>query len=653
MKKVILRKIVLSNWKGQNREVYFSETQNKIEGRNGIGKTSINKAFCWLLTGYTDSVNVRNHELFDNKKSISPDTPEAVVSAVLDIDGAEVKLERHAIASFVRKRGSNEYVKSASDTYKLCIDDIEVSTTSFNEYIANVFGSIDNLPFMVMGDKFANLSISDKNKARKVLESIIDVITSADMKGDYSSIQTDIDKYGIDVLTERYKNQLKPLNQYIASTTAIIEVKENDLSRLKQTDFDGIADKIKLISADIKRIDEEIMGQSDAIQPIIEKRAEILKIVHEKATMLGERRNAYMSMMNDAVAQITADIKTIDAENERIRRENEYNTIQYAELGDKIESLSKSIDLYEKERALLLKEKDEIMNAVFSDDKCAYCGQTLPADKLDEMKEKFNEQKQARLSRVVSRGKQVRAQLDSMKDERLELLEKQKKGVTVKPYIDKAELEAKKKEALTSFPMFEQTDEYKAICAEIDKLKESMPDVVVPSSDALKQKKENLMSELEEMNRAYGQKTIMQNTIADIEEMRNNITETGISIAKIEGMIDKVKEYIEERANIISDRINERLKTCRIVMYSRQKDGEMKPDCVIESLDGIKYSTMNNSARIKVALEIQDMFCKHYGLSMPVFVDEASIFDSYNIPQFEAQTIYLYASNNDFNISEA
>ena len=87
-------------------------------------------------------------------------------------------------------------------------------------------------------------------------------------------------------------------------------------------------------------------------------------------------------------------------------------------------------------------------------------------------------------------------------------------------------------------------------------------------------------------------------------------------------------------------------------MYSRQKDGEMKPDCVIEGLDGIKYSTMNNSARIKVALEIQDMFCKHYGLSMPVFVDEASIFDSYNIPQFDAQTIYLYASNNDFNVSE-
>ena len=81
-------------------------------------------------------------------------------------------------------------------------------------------------------------------------------------------------------------------------------------------------------------------------------------------------------------------------------------------------------------------------------------------------------------------------------------------------------------------------------------------------------------------------------------------------------------------------------------MYSRQKDGELKPDCIIVNNDGVKYSTMNNSARIKICLSLQRMFCKHYDMNMPIFIDEASVFDSKNLPKFDAQTVLLFASDD-------
>ena len=120
----------------------------------------------------------------------------------------------------------------------------------------------------------------------------------------------------------------------------------------------------------------------------------------------------------------------------------------------------------------------------------------------------------------------------------------------------------------------------------------------------------------------------------------------GSEIVRLEGLIDTIKEYEEERARIISDKINNKLDDCRIVMYSRQKDGTLKPDCVVESKEGVKYATLNNSARIRICLSLQRMFCKHFDINLPIFVDEASVFDSEHLPTFESQTIYLLASDD-------
>jgi hypothetical protein len=40
------------------------------------------------------------------------------------------------------------------------------------------------------------------------------------------------------------------------------------------------------------------------------------------------------------------------------------------------------------------------------------------------------------------------------------------------------------------------------------------------------------------------------------------------------------------------------------------------------------------------------MFCEHLGSELPIFVDEASVYDSSHLPKFDAQTIYLYASDD-------
>ena len=86
-------------------------------------------------------------------------------------------------------------------------------------------------------------------------------------------------------------------------------------------------------------------------------------------------------------------------------------------------------------------------------------------------------------------------------------------------------------------------------------------------------------------------------------------------------------------------------------MFTQSRDGEIKADCVIVSNDGVKYATMNNSQRIKATIAIQEMFAAYCDVSMPMFIDEASIFDKDNIPTSDGQTILLYAGETDLNVS--
>ena len=82
-------------------------------------------------------------------------------------------------------------------------------------------------------------------------------------------------------------------------------------------------------------------------------------------------------------------------------------------------------------------------------------------------------------------------------------------------------------------------------------------------------------------------------------------------------------------------------------MYSTQKDGSMRPDCVIEDLDGVKYSTLSNSARLRVNLQMARLFRAHNDIELPYFIDESAIFSTGNLPKFNnAQCVYLYASDS-------
>lgn len=195
MKKIIIKRICLNNWKAKNIDVTFNEGVTKISAKNEVGKSSLQQAWNWLFTSYTTPTSGRNANLYDNRVPLSPDTPQASVKVWLTIDGTEYTLERIAQAKFKRPRGEEEWVKDTSDTYITKIDDYEVTATAFAEWVEDNICPITMMPFVLDGSFFTTLSIQDRKKAGAIIETIVGGCSIADLKGDYSKFANELSKH--------------------------------------------------------------------------------------------------------------------------------------------------------------------------------------------------------------------------------------------------------------------------------------------------------------------------------------------------------------------------------------------------------------------------------------------------------------------------
>lgn len=652
-KRIIIKSIQLSNWKAQNKSVEFNEGKTIIKGRNSIGKTTLMKGWLWLLTGWTDANNVKNHEIFDNKETLSHETPLASVKAIITIDDVEYTIERQAKAGFTRKRGENTYVKSSSDTYKYLIDNIEVSVANFNDWISANICDVNNLVYCLSGEFFSTLCENDKNNARRVLETLIGEIKEGDFKGDYTLLNEKLKSLNIDQIVEQTKNTIKPLARRMEDIPSIVESKEKTLADYRSIDFDTLLKEIESKKETINDIDNAILGKAESIKPILGERDKIFEIINSKTLSLNERRNTYESKQKAIISEIKAKIEGVKRDNERILETNRTLVNAHKDIEWRLAAAKKGLELEKKRREELLKQRDEVKARVFRENmKCDYCGQELPQEEIEKIREKFNHAKQWDLNNIVSKGKTCKEEIERYEKEIAELQAIVDKGVEELPYKSVDEYEKELRDAQNKYIPYENTKEYEVLKGEIEDLKKSLPEIPQNDNEALTNTKRAIISELEDLNRKYGLKTKADELEREIVALRDEKRNLGVEIAKLEGFLMNIQEWLQERANIVSNRINDKLTNCKIVMYSAQKDGSLKPDCVIVDNDNVKYATLNYSNRIKTNIELQQLFCNFYGIELPCWIDEAAVFSHNNLPALESQHILLYASDDNYLIVE-
>lgn len=647
MKQVLLKRIQLRNWKAKNLDVTFNNEVTKISAKNEVGKSSLQQAWNWVFSSYTTPTANKNSDLYDNRVELTPDTPEASVKVWITVDGLEYTVERTAKAKFKRPRGQAEYIKDSSDTYTTKVDDIELSATNFNDWVEANICSVDDITFLLDGAFFSTLTVDDKVKARAVLERLVGEIKLDDYSGNYELIADKLKKYTPEMIREQATNQLRPVRKRFDEIPAVIESKTKLVADYDSENWDAIEHRIKEVKKEIESIDLSILGRQTAIKPMLDKRTEILEKIAEAQQEFHAKKVQYHTNFQEEVSRRRREMSDIDAKNARIAASNARKALDKKQVEIDMCNCKRmkqvAIDLITEEE----RTRSTIEGWVFSETTCVVCGQKYPKDYIDKATKAFEDKKCTELELVDNTIETYRSQLASCDKKIAELRER----------LDSSEFDAETpaslapyEASLTDFIMshvaFENTASGVALLTNIESLNNSIEDIPDDDAETLTSNKKTLIDELEALNKKLGLKDKANELRRDIAALIAEKKALACEMAHLEGVQAKCQEFIEERAKIISDRVNCKLDGCKVVMFNIQKNGERTPDCVLTNNEGVRYATLSTSAKLRVNIAIQKLFRTHYGVNTMTWVDEAAVFDSDSLPTPDGQVCYLFASDS-------
>lgn len=653
MKQVKIKSLEVTNFKGQTFKSDFDCDNVCISGKNKSGKSTHIKAWLWLLTGLTDAVNNKNHELYDNTKEITQDTPTAVVEAIVNIDGYDYTIKRTATASFSRKRNEETYTKDASDKYVTYIDGVEYKANDFKDWISANLCDSDVLPYALYGEFFANLTIDDMDKARKLLESLVGDVKNEELKGDYSMLFKMLERFTLDELINKTKANRLDKKRELESIPMLIEQKEKDIAVLNETDFDAIKKDIQTKNKEVEDIDNQLKGNSDAIKPILDARNKRMIDISNLQLELGNKRMEHQRKVDEAINAIKSELLSVEKDNELIKKNNQQIEAVYDFTRQALGVERNQLDNANKIRETLLKQVAEIKGRKFEVEKCAYCGQDLPEDKVNELQTKFNEQKAKELKAIIEQGKKNSENIDIYNKRIAELRAEIDKGLTQEELKSTEEIQSRLDWTTKQQIDYTTTQEYKDLSNQITELENNLPQAPQIDNDKLSTQKEMLMLDLATLNKKLGTMSELERNQKALDELVENKKNIGVELAKLEKLLSQIEAYKEEKAKVTSDKINNHLQFAHIQTEQLLKSGERKPACIITDKNNVKYATTNTSDRILICADLQKLFCKLKNISLPLFLDEVSVIDDDRVPiDAEYQTILIARKDCKLTISK-
>ena len=653
MKSVVFKHLSIQNWRAQNKSIAFGKEETIISGRNASGKSTTWDAILWLFTGY-DSLDRMNYQLFDNRVIPTKETSTpASVELTFSIDDTEYRLKRTAEMGWVRKRGASEYEKKPSDDYKFEIDGVEVSSSSYKEFIESNFCPIDKLKFILNIDYYKSL---DWKELRKHFADIIGEVKREDYVGDLSAAFALIDRYGsIDAARDYLKSQRTPLRNSIGDGSSR-GTKDVELETLISTlpDISGVPaaeSKLAEIKKSLDEIDKAMTGQSEHIRPILEKRTEIQKEIYVMKNELADKKDAYEADYRKRLNELRRAVDEINSDNERIRKKKKKKKTKIEEASMTLESEKRKLLALNAKRENLLERNEEVKARQFTDENCPYCGQPLPEDKMEEAKIRFEKEKENMHNIIVAEGRANNLEIEKCKSAINECEEIIARGYVPAPFKDTDTEKSKLADFEALYIPFEETDEYRDKDAEIRLKIASMPEVPDVGSAELTARKQSLYDEMSECAKLVSVKFAYNKQKERIETLKQDIRDTAEQLAKIEGTLAEIDEVERQKAEIIRKRTSALFHYCEVTMEERRKDGSMAPACNI-LIDGVMAQVANTASKIKAGADISNAFSLYFGLNMPLIIDNRERVDaSYDFRHEGRQLIEMRHTDSDFIVA--
>lgn len=644
MKRITLNSLAMTNFKGEKeRTTVFNDGQTFIYGANGTGKSRHYDAFLWLLFG-KDAQDRQDYEI---KTVVNGEPLHKVDSSVrgeFTVDGEKLTMKRTLVEDWVKPRGQSEQVFKGNHTdYEW--NGAPVSATEYKQKVRDI---IDDSAFKMLSNPEYFASLPWQNQ-REILFSMADVPDDVEVARSEKSLSSLIGKItGKSV--QDYRNELlankKRLNQELSGIQPRIDQtvkmipEADDFSAIEKrmSEIDLAKDDINTLMsdrrrsvADMERKQKEI---TDEITSIYARQQQIESVVKEK--VMSEYNAAYSH-------KIKVKAQLAEAKSRLSAMEFELGTVV-----DGLKSRKSTLAEMKSEIEAIRKEyTDEYAVAFSGSTVCPYCGSDLPVRMVDELRQKFASEKKSRLDAITARGKskgesisRIEAEIEAGGKRIAELeagiLEARKNVETLD------EVFAKIPEPEVPEIRFEDNAEWSSLEERKARLRESMPDASVDLSD-LQEKLAGLDKERFSLVERMSKKSIIEKFNKEVESLNARGRELSQMIADIEKGESLITALTRKKIEICESRVNSMFSLVRFRLYTYTNDGNPVETC-IPLVDGVPYGTANTARRINAGLDIINALQKHFGTSVPVFLDNRERVNE--VLPVDAQTIHMFVTSD-------
>lgn len=647
MEHIKLKSLRLKNFKGITEfGLKFGPKVTIVSGRNASGKTTLIDGFSWLLFG-KDSQGRADFQIrpVDADGNLVDNIDIEVEAALIVWDDADMKprmveLKKIQKQNWVKKRGSEAPTfQGNTNTYE--VNGYPANQKEFEGKIASL---IDEQLFRLLTNPrtFAAMKWQEQ---RQTLLKFVSEITDADVLATdvemFAPITNEVEEAGAEKAKEKAVATLRKLKEEQKTYPVRVDEASNSLME-EPEDPDSLGQRKAECEAKLKAIQNERDSLSESLKSVGDIQAQIMSlklgmgdVESDVAAENARRKRSWEKAVEDAEAEL----KKLESERERILSDIKYKE---ADLAAKDEEFS-----------ALGEEFKTISARVLPGDKtvCPTCGRAFDPEKIAEIQKEFDDRKARDIGRVKTRGKQLhiaadalRSEIDSLRQELTTITEKvpeatEKRDKTVEAF--------RKGVPATDF---HETDEYKALAskmAELEKQLASM-DNGDARKEALNEREQAIRDELSGIDRAVAVIASNERIKARIEQLQTAQMECAQKVADQERNLYLLEEFIKAKMDMLSDKINSHFKSVRFKLFQTQINGAVKETCVMQIASNgsyVDYLNANNAAQIQGGLDVINALSELYGITAPVWLDNAEAISTGGIPEMEAQMVLLTVSD--------
>lgn len=637
-------KLRLENFQGIRALTLDLDGKNAaIYGDNATGKTTVYNAVTWLLfdkpsngsKGFTPKTRGADGELHNLDHS---------AEMTIEVENGErLTLKKTFKEVYKRKRGSLEE-EFSGHTVDYFINGVPAKEREYSERISRMCGDMGEA--LMMPKHFPEvMNWSDR---RSVLVSICgdvsddEILASSDDMRELSEILvipgTDGKRYTVEDFKKIAAAKKTEINKRIASIPARIDEASKAIPELTEISVDIIAEKVASIDG--------LINDMTAKRNTAACKGADLTRMDELNTLKEQARAEHFRKYSEANAAITAELTAAQAESREA-------VVKLSKAKNELTDKENECGRMERARADLLKEYTEAAALRFPADSecCPTCRRRLPDDKVDELRAGFSNRKKERLADINKRGQAVSQDHIKAFVEEIKALRSAVATLEAE-YTEKSERVTALNAKIAVVTPFEQTERAKELNRLIEEENSRITEAAEKSAAIL----EHIDREIADLKAAKAVEEekiarirLAQTQHARIAELEAEEKKLGAEFTDIERAIWLCDEFTRAKVSALDNRINSRFETVRFRLFEEQINGGLRDCCdvMIPRADGVlvPYAFANTAAQINSGLEIISVLSRHFGVSLPVVVDNAeSVTVLRDIP---AQVVRLVVSEGD------